>query len=277
MLARMLEQLGLFTGVSKDQNSESQFFQEMNRWIFGQVGATWDNPYSFRFMNDYLRGMIGQVLEHQSAGQARQVFIGRERMDRFAHIRDLDMPWGWKDPRNSFTVELWARVFPGLRVIHIYRNPVDVAASLHARAQKEREWMSSRVASAGIAAALAGNVQFQKSLRIEHLDEGVKLWEEYTGRALRVCEEFGEHALSIRYEDFLADPEKLLTAAAAFSGLDVAADRIRDVAKEIKNARRYAFVNSPELMALHERVRDRPLVERLGYGQIGLEKDRCFE
>ncbi len=31
-------------------------------------------------------------------------------------------PWGWKDPRNSITLPLWRRVFPGARVLVIVKD-----------------------------------------------------------------------------------------------------------------------------------------------------------
>lgn len=39
-------------------------------------------------------------------------------------------PWGIKDPRLCVLLPLYLRVFPGATVIHIRRNPKDIAASL---------------------------------------------------------------------------------------------------------------------------------------------------
>ncbi len=268
MLMRSLEKLGLFNGVYQDQNAEALFFLGLNRWIFGQIGATWDNPYCFRFMNDYLRDIIHRALDFYLAGPNREYFIGKDRITRYKDIRHLDIPWGWKDPRNTFTIDLWAKLFPGMRVIHIYRNPIDVAASLRARAFKEKAEMSARVNAQGIAPLLAQNTQFQVSARIENVEEGIQLWEEYIEQALSVCASFGQNAYSVRYEELLEHPARLLAEIAEFAGLDVSVEHIEAQAKAFNTVRRYAFVNSTELTALYDSVCRRPLAEKLGYGSI---------
>lgn len=268
MLVRSLEKLGLFTGAHQDQNAEAQFFMGLNRWIFWQVGATWDNPYCFRFMNDYLRDMIGRALDFHLASPNREYFIGKDRAARYKDIRHLDIPWGWKDPRNTFTIDLWKQFFPEMRVIHIYRHPLDVAASLRARALQEMSEMSARVATQGIAPLLAQNTQFQISLRIENIEEGIKLWEEYTEKAVSVCMAFGRNAYSVRYEDLLEHPAKHLAEIAGFAGLGVSTERIAEETRMLDAGRRYAFLGTPDLVTMHERVGHRPLVENLGYGSI---------
>lgn len=46
---------------------------------------------------------------------------------------DGTSPWGIKDPRLCVLLPLYLAIFPEARVIHIRRNPNDVAASLHER------------------------------------------------------------------------------------------------------------------------------------------------
>jgi hypothetical protein len=258
----------MYMGESKDRNAESEFFQIMNRWIFWQVNATWDNPFCFRFVNDFLRDAIVRSIELRVASPDRQIFLGYDKASRFSDLRKLDFTWGWKDPRTAFTAEFWARIFPGMRVIHIYRNPVDVAASLRDRAVQHREAMAALIAAQGLASLLAGNRQFQPSARVENLDEGIKLWEGYTEKAIAVCTAFGENAFSVRYEDLLDRPSGVLAGIAGFAGLNTGADQLEEQVRRIDSSRRFAFTDSPELVSLYQRVRHRPLVKRLGYGAI---------
>jgi hypothetical protein len=54
--------------------------------------------------------------------------------------------WGWKDPRNSITIQFWRAFMPNLRVVVCVRDPREVAASLQrrnglSRAAAERLWL----------------------------------------------------------------------------------------------------------------------------------------
>jgi hypothetical protein len=268
MLVRCMEKLGFFAGLSQDQNAESEYFQILNRWIFWQVNATWDNPFCFRFVSDFLRSVTVRALELRVASPDRQNYLGYEKASRIRDLRKLDFPWGWKDPRNTFTVEFWQQVFPGLRVIHIYRNPVDVAASLRERALARRTAIEARIAAQGLESLLAANVQFETSSRVVNLAEGVDLWEAYAEKAISVCAALGANALSVQYEDLLDRPAELLAEIANFAGLSAGVERLQEVASTINAGRRYAFTEDPELVGLYQRVCRRPVVEQLGYGAI---------
>ena len=43
---------------------------------------------------------------------------------------------GWKDPRNTFTLDLWLKLFPNAKIINIMRHPLDVSQSLLVRQNK---------------------------------------------------------------------------------------------------------------------------------------------
>ena len=83
-------------------------------------------------------------------------------------------PWGWKDPRNSLTLEFWRAVLPGLPVVVCLRNPLEVAASLHIR-----NYLS--------------------------LTFGIGLWKIYYETILRTTG--AEQRVITHYEAFFADPE----------------------------------------------------------------------
>ena len=43
---------------------------------------------------------------------------------------NLDYNWGWKDPRNIFTLPFWITLFPLSKIIIVKRHPYDVCMSL---------------------------------------------------------------------------------------------------------------------------------------------------
>jgi len=63
-------------------------------------------------------------------------YLGFIKGLKYKSLKELDFPWGWKDPRNTFTIDIWIEVFPNAKLIHIYRNPIDVAESLRKRTLK---------------------------------------------------------------------------------------------------------------------------------------------
>ena len=39
---------GVFMGSELDSNSESIFFQRINKWILSCIGSSWDNPRTLK-------------------------------------------------------------------------------------------------------------------------------------------------------------------------------------------------------------------------------------
>jgi hypothetical protein len=250
MLARLLEELGLFFGAVKDENNEALFFQDLNEWLLGQCGGRWDNPAAFKqhfwrnaetvkWTELYLRNLLASPRAIQFLG-ARYAVRG---------IRGLDTPWGWKDPRNTFTLPLWLRIFPDAKVVSIERNGVDVAQSLRAREinilndiprlyRRNRLAFFLRLRRSG----------FVHSPRCLALEEGFALWEEYTSQARAAVGQVpAERALALRYEDVLADPIKWLGQGADFCGLKASQNQIENVAKNIRTDRAKAYESDVEL------------------------------
>ena len=140
LLAQLLEKLGVFMGADQQADSESVTFMSINEGILHQCGAFWSEPMSAHFLlsqPDVATGLADGV----RATLARRIaeYFGRSdwQVEAYAPGRQS---FGWKDPRNTFTLPVWRQVFPNARVIHIVRHGVDVAASLarrHAAALRE--------------------------------------------------------------------------------------------------------------------------------------------
>src|SRR5688572_27012894 len=129
VLTRILEQSGVFFGSKRDENDEAVFFQSLNIWMLSQLSASWDSPYNARFLDEQRKQHMVRVAEMHFRGIHRIDFLGRTRFFKYRDIRKLDLRWGWKDPRNTFTLPVWLSFFPRAKIIHIYRNPIDVAQS----------------------------------------------------------------------------------------------------------------------------------------------------
>lgn len=266
MMTGMLRQLGLFIGANKDNNDEANFFQRMNDWVLKQAGGSWDNP---EMIDDLLANLTMRelVLDYLcfSLHSPRQLFfLDWRNYLQGQRIASMMTPWGWKDPRNTYTLPLWLDIFPEAKVIHIYRNGIDVAESLRVRWQKDLEHAQKVYRrQKSLFAVLPKFRTFPLSVRCSDLEQGFKLWEKHLQRAQMHVKALGDRAIEVKYEDFLASPLEHLRTLAAFSGLSTDETRLREITNQVKGTRAQAYKKNPELLAFSRSVNER--LERYGY------------
>ena len=126
MVARLLQACGLFLGREEElgfdtNNGEPHFehvqFVALNDQILMRLGGSWNNPPEFP------KGWEQMPQVAALTGQAKKLI-------KRLHVQNY---WGWKDPRNSLTLQFWRRVVPDLRPVICLRNPLEVAQSLRKR------------------------------------------------------------------------------------------------------------------------------------------------
>ncbi|HUL00926.1 MAG TPA: sulfotransferase [Nitrospirota bacterium] len=252
MVSRTIEALGLFQGIEKDTNNEAFLFQHINDWLLRMSGGAWDYPGPFALLLGNARVRAGAVefIRKRLASRHAISFFGRSGAINFNTPATVHAPWGWKDPRNTFTLPLWLDIFPNARVIHVLRHGVDVAASLKARTEKIENEASS---SPGKNKKLRMNPLFRfhlplvDTLRCTSLEGGFTLWEEYLCEARAHVQALKDHAIEFRYEDFLADPTKNLLQLVEFCGLRASRDNVVRIADNALTSRAYAYRGNPEL------------------------------
>ena len=132
LVARMLRLAGVWLGPLEDLISgsarnpypfeENRHMVAINDAILEGLGGAWDLPPQFPegWPSDPRLERLRQA--------------ARERIVQLA----AQPAWGWKDPRNSFTLPFWKSLLPGLRVVVCVRHPLEVVDSL-----KQRGYASS--------------------------------------------------------------------------------------------------------------------------------------
>jgi hypothetical protein len=251
MLGRLLEELGMFFGARKDENNEALFFQELNDWLLGQCGARWDAPAAFNayfWRNDEVIKLTELYIRNLMASPRYIQFLGARRFVS-GGIGGLNTPWGWKDPRNTFTLPLWLRIFPNAKVVSIERNGVDVAQSLRAREAKILKDAPSFYRKHRLAFFLRPRKSgFAHSPRCLVLEDGFTLWEEYTSQAGSMIAQLpADRVLALRYEEVLENPIKWLGETANFCGLEVSNTQLENAVKTIRADRAKAYESDAEL------------------------------
>ena len=271
LLVRLLAGLGGHFGARTDPNAEDYFFMRLDEWVMRRAGGAWDWPLPTpaflrhpRFFDD-------------AAGLLARAVAG-PRFREFTGGRPLAGPWGFKDPRAVFTFPLWARVFPGAKLLVIRRNGVDAAHSLASReAARWRDrpagddYLRIRPLMGRWQDALKSTESFENSrfsTRCLALADAFALWEEYVAEAEALLARHDGPTLALRYEDLVAEPESQLALAAPFCGLPAEPEAIRTAARGIDRSRAFAFLESEPLRRFYGAVRGTRWMQELGYGAV---------
>tara|TARA_Y100001001_G_scaffold104032_1_gene101761 strand:+ start:166 stop:1002 length:837 start_codon:yes stop_codon:yes gene_type:complete len=254
LLGRLLEDLGLFVGTKKDENNEALFFLELNSWLMAQCGARWDNPEQL----DYLwnpevepvltvsKNYVSDLMKSPRAAR----YLGMKRYLSQHSIFAQSTPWGWKDPRNTFTLPFWLDLFPGARLVFIERHGVDVAQSLRVRADCSIASTQNRYSKLKpITWLIPKRGGFCDSPRSLSLEGGLSLWDTYQTRAQTQLDSVAQdRVFRVRYEDLLSEPLKILKDAAEFCGLSTSDQRVQEITRSIKPSRAYSYSKSQDLL-----------------------------
>lgn len=251
LLGRILEKTGFFLGVKKDPNNESVFFQRINRWLLSSSGGRWDNPDAVKFLLKCDAAMEeAEFLVQSILNSPRAIEYHGLKGYMMAMLRDEHrLLWGWKDPRNTFTLPLWLRIFPEAKVVFIERHGVDVAESLRVRsrsslrATKNKREFYSRI---GWLRNKRGGVL--DSPRCTTLEGAFTLWREYQQEASRVQEAFPQTSFHrVRYEMLLSDPSEIIGDILNFCNVDIPQREIEAATHGLNPERAYSFMKNGEL------------------------------
>ena len=196
LIAQVLERAGIFMGVVKDHNFEAVHFLSLNQQSLWAAGASWLEPAVPGPENYHLLPAGKLYDEH---------FKLLSTWQRLTY-RLIPRSWGWKDPRNTFTLPMWLTLFPSAKVLHVIRDKEAIAESL-----KKRN-------------SVPGEVHDE---RLENLEFNRKLAESYQNQGRSYKEQLGSRYLEINYEDIIALDQSAISSLEKFVK--------RPLAKEIRH------------------------------------------
>jgi len=160
------------------------------------VAGFWELRRAVELNERILIAMGGSKIAapHLSPGWEDTLDLDAQRKEARALIDEVfgNRPaWGWKDPRNSFTLPFWRKELPELRCVICLRNPLDVAES-------------------GSLAAIPRH----------ELDrtEAFELWGRYMASA--IVNTSGWPRMIVSYEGYFADRQSTVDHLARFAGLN---------------------------------------------------------
>ena len=188
MVAKVLEKAGIFMGVIKDHNYEAMHFLSLNQQTLWAASANWLEPVvpDPKFWKTIPRDSL--FAEHFK-------FSGRLQKLKYK----LKNPaWGWKDPRNTFTLPMWLQLFPNAKVLHITRNCEEVANSLTKRNHVKGEVHDPR---------------------LEDLNFNRELWHKYITQGQSYAAELGHRYFEIDYQEITSRNPEAISKMEKFCGV----------------------------------------------------------
>jgi hypothetical protein len=257
VLVRAIERLGVFMGWRKRYGDEAAFFVGINEWLLRQSGGAWDHPEPFRRLvqQDEIRALTVEYIRLLMRSPRIIGFLGIGRYLRCRVPERLASPWGWKDPRNTFTLPVWLDCFPDARVIHVHRHGVDVAHSLRTRHEQTIAAASARQRRLRRLRWLRPKRGgFADSVRCATLPDAFCLWEEYVAEARRHVRLLNDRAFEMGYERLVDDPRTRLAELAQWIGVTARPAALDAVASLLSRDRAYAYRRSAKLCAFAERM-----------------------
>lgn len=262
LMVRLLAELGIHMGSWLSRDAEAVHFQRINRRIYGAAGSKWGQ------VDGLLEAMRSPAFVREQTGVAQRALFQERRLpgakteiERFfgpelwSRVEQGDVPdWGWKDPRTTLVFPVWLNLFPQARWLHVLRNGIDVAISVHRRSLKQERKLRNRLLAIDYSPA---TLDFAYSFH---------LWEQHVSFVLeRQHLVSPDRFLEIRYEDLLAEPRTVLLQVAGFIGYAVDQDRLLNACQMVDLSRRdnsaYAAAYQAEIPALA----GAPLMQSLGY------------
>ena len=275
MLVDILEKLGVFMGADQEANKESLFFNLSNVWIMNQSYASWDNPENILYLSKFAKKTITEIILHRIKSAKRKAYFGdslQERKD-FFRIRSI---WGWKDPRNTFTIDIWKEIFPEHQIIHLYRNPVDVVNSLvyreRSRIGKRKKMFGTGLQQKYFGCKLPKRKLFYPSFKIRSFEGVFDIWKQYVRKAFSLKKDDPNGIIHLRFEDIIDSPQKSAADLAGFLEIELKDESMISINKLINKKRKDAFLNDPELVKFFNQIKNDELVRELNYGNLSQNK-----
>jgi len=248
--------MGLFVGsATTPEHTELDWFQAIHDEYLHETGSFWYRPQQ---LIEYLGTSTGK---RHCAEYIRRKVHGRfgRRIGFWRHFGGVPMgvllacgwptAWGWKEPRTTLFADVWLEVFPGMKVIHVVRHPLDVAMSIQKRELDARQ------------------LGAPPQPGLEDLNYCVRLVGLYVQAGLRLSH-LGDRYLEIRFEDVQESPTEELAKLAAFCGLALSQGRLRRAVSQIDRERRSRWRQLPKDVA-RDLMISFPFSDRWGYWPLG--------
>ena len=263
MVTNILHKLGLTIGEKLDSNHESIFFQRINIWMMSLLASSWDSPKNFNRMDLEVKKNIMIQLNELLNSRTNSLYFGWSSIIKKGSFSEISRPWGWKDPRNTFTSSIWKEVFPDLKTIYIIRHPIDTAESLFQRQKIEKSKDIKRDKKyLDLVKSLLSitHTSYNSSMLLNSYEDCFNLIELYYNQIL---DNRDDESLIIKFEDIISNPEIEIRNMLNYCNLSFKQEDMINAIKNINPSRSYSYRNNSDLLGFENTFRG--LIEKMGY------------
>ncbi len=262
LVSRILDDCGVMMGKDLQEDHESIFFISLNEWIYGNAGASWERPGALSELTNLPPAMeaVEEYVRKRLSSRSSRKYSGKLLKNG---LFDMDERWGWKDPRNGPTLPLWRSIWPDMKVIHVIRHGVDVAASLKTRNSAHWEGDVSRFKKwLPTYSWRSSKSPIMRGQRSSTLEGGLSFWSEQLEIESEILAPIEDKHV-VRYEELLSSPRDSITKILEYISIEITEEKLTLIEETIDPSRAFAFMNNPELLEFAEKNAE--TLEKHGY------------
>ena len=262
LVSRILDDCGVMMGKDLQEDHESIFFISLNEWIYGNAGASWERPGALSELTNLPPAMeaVEEYVRKRLSSRSSRKYSGKLLKNG---LFDMDERWGWKDPRNGPTLPLWRSIWPDMKVIHVIRHGVDVAASLKTRNSAHWEGDVSRFKKwLPTYSWRSSKSPIMRGQRSSTLEGGLSFWSEQLDIESEILAPIEDKHV-VRYEELLSSPRDSITKILEYISIEITEEKLTLIEETINPSRAFAFMNNPELLEFAEKNAE--TLEKHGY------------
>ena len=262
LVSRILDDCGVMMGKDLQEDHESIFFISLNEWIYGNAGASWERPGALSELTNLPPAMesVEEYIRKRLSSRSSRKYSGKPLKNG---LFDMDERWGWKDPRNGPTLPLWRSIWPDMKVIHVIRHGVDVAASLKTRNSAHWEGDVSRFKKwLPTYSWRSSKSPIMRGQRSSTLEGGLSFWSEQLEIESEILAPIEDKHV-VRYEELLSSPRDSITKILEYISIEITEEKLTLIEETINPSRAFAFMNNPELLEFAEKNAE--TLEKHGY------------
>ena len=262
LVSRILDDCGVMMGKDLQEDHESLFFIGLNEWIYDNAGASWERPGALSELTTLPAAMeaIEEYVRKRLSSRSSRKYSGKPLKNG---LFSMEGRWGWKDPRNGPTLPLWRSIWPDMKVIHVIRHGVDVAASLKTRNSAHWEGDVSRFKKwLPTYSWRSSKSPIMRGQRSSTLEGGLSFWSEQLEIESEILAPIEDKHV-VRYEELLSSPRDSITKILEYISIEITEEKLTLIEETINPSRAFAFMNNPELLEFAEKNAE--TLEKHGY------------